>query len=597
MFHFSYPPSKLENVDYSLFKSGVAPAWEDAAFKNGGRWVIKLEKVKAQSLDDLWLSLSLALIGEDFTDVGGGELVCGAIVSVRRSYGIVTSKALQCNRLSPNAAARLAGRLALLSQATFECTGRATIKPVDTAADSDDARSLGLRAAGSRPRIVPWPGHLTGPFPVLHADAFFLHSDRGRRARWQNGWGFVLFFGVIKSEHLALFSARKAFIYVLEIVALVLPLVTLARCLPTNWIAFIDNVAGQFALKGYGKDPSVNGILASFWGLAADRQWSPCFNVSDAVSQGDDCRARAEGWTRVSLLIGDFGRHPPGWSGRAQNAHLGVCTELSGGVPGREPRQQDRVVAFCSEGSADDSESGHDEKKVMALGRHYREVLAQTPGLHELSTKALLSLVITCSEIVPDIVYVRELTFEDFRKQAVTFVLTKPNSGGEQAAETSRQKAKELVCGVYGSGAGERMVSGHMADAFVQCFHHPRYLYRWMLVITAEQRVVKYSEDQLVHTAVHAAGKGGVEPSLVLPHAQPARSPAAKAHVAGDPCSRLSADLGDSSLEWEAAGSEGHAGCNGGIVVRSDMGCECGRHIAQEIVGPGRHPQRMERVC
>ena len=25
---------------------GVAPAWEDAAFKNGGRWVIKLEKVK-----------------------------------------------------------------------------------------------------------------------------------------------------------------------------------------------------------------------------------------------------------------------------------------------------------------------------------------------------------------------------------------------------------------------------------------------------------------------------------------------------------------------------------------------------------------------
>ncbi|CAK9046649.1 unnamed protein product [Durusdinium trenchii] len=83
MFHFSYPPSKLENVDYSLFKQGIAPAWEDAALKNGGRWVIKLEKVKAQSLDDLWLSLSLALIGEAFYDVGGAELVCGAIVSVR----------------------------------------------------------------------------------------------------------------------------------------------------------------------------------------------------------------------------------------------------------------------------------------------------------------------------------------------------------------------------------------------------------------------------------------------------------------------------------------------------------------------------------
>jgi translation initiation factor 4E len=82
MHHYCFPPSKLENVDYSLFKHGVTPAWEDPAFKNGGRWVIKLEKVKAQSLDDLWLSLSLALIGEAFMDVGG-ELVCGAIVSVR----------------------------------------------------------------------------------------------------------------------------------------------------------------------------------------------------------------------------------------------------------------------------------------------------------------------------------------------------------------------------------------------------------------------------------------------------------------------------------------------------------------------------------
>lgn len=82
LLHYSYPPSKLENVDYSLFKAGVTPAWEDPNFKNGGRWVVKLEKVKAQALDDLWLSLSLALIGEAFID-NGGELVCGAIVSVR----------------------------------------------------------------------------------------------------------------------------------------------------------------------------------------------------------------------------------------------------------------------------------------------------------------------------------------------------------------------------------------------------------------------------------------------------------------------------------------------------------------------------------
>lgn len=82
MFNYSYPPSKLDSVDYSLFKNGVTPAWEDPNFKSGGRWVVKLEKVKAQSLDDLWLTLSLALIGEAFLEQGG-ELVCGAIVSVR----------------------------------------------------------------------------------------------------------------------------------------------------------------------------------------------------------------------------------------------------------------------------------------------------------------------------------------------------------------------------------------------------------------------------------------------------------------------------------------------------------------------------------
>ena len=56
-------------------------------------------------------------------------------------------------------------------------------------------------------------------------------------------------------EHLAPFVARKAFIYVFEMIAQVLPLVTFARRLSQQWKAFIDNVAGQFAhMKGYGKD-------------------------------------------------------------------------------------------------------------------------------------------------------------------------------------------------------------------------------------------------------------------------------------------------------------------------------------------------------
>ena len=141
--------------------------------------------------------------------------------------------ALKGDCLSPEAASRLAGRLTFLSQSTFGATGRAAIKPLyaraaDTAANSDDSLSVGLRSAlmalrrlvaSSRPRLVPWPGRVRGPFPVLYADAFFLDGDLRKKpghlaagdavpraARWQNGWGYVLLldghvfydYGVIK---------------------------------------------------------------------------------------------------------------------------------------------------------------------------------------------------------------------------------------------------------------------------------------------------------------------------------------------------------------------------------------------------------------
>ena len=68
--------------------------------------------------------------------------------------------------------------------------------------------------------------------------------------------------------------------------------IVFAKRLPQLWIAWIDNTAGEAALKkGYGKDPRVNGIPAAFWALAARQAWSPEFNrvssaanISDAVS-------------------------------------------------------------------------------------------------------------------------------------------------------------------------------------------------------------------------------------------------------------------------------------------------------------------------
>jgi len=82
MIHNQHPPSKLGNSDYSLFRHQVTPAWEDPAFKRGGRWIVKLDKLKTETLDELWVLLCMAWIGEGFADYGG-DAVCGAIVSAR----------------------------------------------------------------------------------------------------------------------------------------------------------------------------------------------------------------------------------------------------------------------------------------------------------------------------------------------------------------------------------------------------------------------------------------------------------------------------------------------------------------------------------
>ena len=88
---------------------------------------------------------------------------------------------------------------------------------------------------------------------------------------------------------------------------MLMALFTLAEQLPHSWLAFIDNTAGEAALrKGYGKDAFVNGMLAAFWGTAARRGWRSQFarveskaNVADAVSRGGLSRAIAERWTRL----------------------------------------------------------------------------------------------------------------------------------------------------------------------------------------------------------------------------------------------------------------------------------------------------------
>ena len=87
--------------------------------------------------------------------------------------------------------------------------------------------------------------------------------------RGKNGWGYVVRVGTeVFYDVLRLWDGTGGLprdlrgeegVYIragnwLEILAQILALVSLVRRLPSRWLAFIDNVAGQWALtKGYGR--------------------------------------------------------------------------------------------------------------------------------------------------------------------------------------------------------------------------------------------------------------------------------------------------------------------------------------------------------
>lgn len=74
-------PSRVGVIDFSVFKKDIAPAWEDETCRRGGRWFAKIDKMRAQEFDELWLTLILTMIGESFGEQG--SCICGSVVSFR----------------------------------------------------------------------------------------------------------------------------------------------------------------------------------------------------------------------------------------------------------------------------------------------------------------------------------------------------------------------------------------------------------------------------------------------------------------------------------------------------------------------------------
>ena len=81
MVNHIHPPSKITSSDYSFFRQGITPAWEDKICQRGGRWVAKSDK--ARGIDEAWLNAVLATIGEQFSEIS--NTICGTVVSTRRS--------------------------------------------------------------------------------------------------------------------------------------------------------------------------------------------------------------------------------------------------------------------------------------------------------------------------------------------------------------------------------------------------------------------------------------------------------------------------------------------------------------------------------
>jgi len=121
-------PAQLFHGDLSFFKKDIAPAWEDETCAKGGRWLVKLEeksrsggqeitRMKQDSVEETWLNLILALIGETF---GGddNDLVCGAVLSSRAKGS--SKLALWVKTTDQNAVLRLGKRYQQILRMTMK---------------------------------------------------------------------------------------------------------------------------------------------------------------------------------------------------------------------------------------------------------------------------------------------------------------------------------------------------------------------------------------------------------------------------------------------------------------------------------------------
>ncbi|EPX74254.1 translation initiation factor eIF4E 4F complex subunit [Schizosaccharomyces octosporus yFS286] len=80
--------------DYSFFLKGIRPEWEDPNNMNGGKWAFQ-SKHKGSNLDELWLYMVLAALGETLDPTG--KEVTGVVCNMRRGFYRIAVWTRNCN--------------------------------------------------------------------------------------------------------------------------------------------------------------------------------------------------------------------------------------------------------------------------------------------------------------------------------------------------------------------------------------------------------------------------------------------------------------------------------------------------------------------
>ena len=245
---------------------------------------------------------------------------------------------LKTNTLIPEDAQKLCGKLIFLQTTSFGQVGRSLLQQGGGAIDSLNGplrvtlATLIHLLQTMPPRKIPRAFNLETT--SVYTDAFFqlgekiLQPEEAQVPRsWQpsatkqirNGWGFtarlgattLASHGVIPPSVLQPYSRRRAFIYVLELMAPIIAIISLHRSMSPFILLWIDNKAGLAALeKGHGRDEAVNNMLSFFWcftakaGIYLHCEWVPsAHNLADGISRHSMDDVKRGQWTPLDLPL------------------------------------------------------------------------------------------------------------------------------------------------------------------------------------------------------------------------------------------------------------------------------------------------------